>query len=114
MMIEFNRRRALHVYGSRGQRIRVNRLKPRANLHVSKISQTTTVHPFRRKMLADRLNEDDLRQFRGDQVRLSAKHVAEMEHAVAGQMSGEERNCIIVMLGEAKNAGFSSDIGAAY
>ena len=91
MMIEFNRRRALHVYGSRGQRIRVNRLKPRANLHVSKISQTTTVHPFRRKMLADRLNEDDLRQFRGDQIRLSAKHVAEMEHAVAGQMSGEER-----------------------
>ena len=33
----------------------MNRLKPKANLHVSKISQTTTFHPFRRKMLADRL-----------------------------------------------------------
>ena len=40
--------------------------------------------------------------------------VTEMERAVARQTSSKERNCIIVMLGEAKKACFSDYIGAAY
>jgi len=49
-----------------------------------------------------------------DQVRLCARHVAEMERTVARQTAGEDRKRIIVMLGQAKKACFRGDIGAAY